>query len=84
MAEESATVKRARKININNVIKAMEEMNNKVAERLEKTQNMKTFVTHCKDPATYANYPSCGLIYRSYRDRQSFQRRRLDDGAEWR
>eukprot|EP00971_Amphidinium_carterae_P239226 4748927-Amphidinium_carterae.1 len=49
-------------ININNVIKALDEMNNKVAERLEKTQNVKTFVTTCKDPATYANYQSCGLI----------------------
>eukprot|EP00971_Amphidinium_carterae_P014893 293972-Amphidinium_carterae.1 len=36
-------------------------MNNRVAERHEKTQNMQIFTTQCKDPATFANYPSCGF-----------------------
>eukprot|EP00971_Amphidinium_carterae_P164106 3253585-Amphidinium_carterae.1 len=31
-----------------------------------------------------AGYSVGDTRYRSYRDRQSFQRRRLDDGAEWR
>eukprot|EP00971_Amphidinium_carterae_P199794 3965642-Amphidinium_carterae.1 len=42
-------------------------MNNKVAERLEKTQNMEIFTTNCKDPAIHANYPSCGLICPDHR-----------------
>eukprot|EP00971_Amphidinium_carterae_P298549 5931684-Amphidinium_carterae.2 len=54
-------------INLNNVIKCLDEMNNTVAERLEKVQNMEMFTTQCKDPATHANYPSCGLICPDYR-----------------
>eukprot|EP00971_Amphidinium_carterae_P291854 5793439-Amphidinium_carterae.2 len=49
-------------INLVNVIKCLDEMNNRVANRLEKTQNMEIFTTQCKDPATFAYYPSCGLI----------------------
>eukprot|EP00971_Amphidinium_carterae_P024512 483014-Amphidinium_carterae.1 len=49
-------------INLVNVIKCLDELNNRVAERLEKVQNMTIFTTQWKDPATYANYPSRGLI----------------------
>eukprot|EP00971_Amphidinium_carterae_P348948 6490758-Amphidinium_carterae.2 len=50
-----------------NVIKALDEMNNNVAERLEKVENMEVFTTQCQDPATHANYPSCGLICPDHR-----------------
>eukprot|EP00971_Amphidinium_carterae_P297531 5911265-Amphidinium_carterae.2 len=49
-------------INLVNVIKCLDELNNRVAEPLEKVQNMTIFTTQCKDSATFANYPSCGLI----------------------
>eukprot|EP00971_Amphidinium_carterae_P039138 769162-Amphidinium_carterae.1 len=54
-------------INLMNVIKALDEMNDRVAERLKKTQNMEIFTTNCKDPSVYSNYPSCGLICPDHR-----------------
>eukprot|EP00971_Amphidinium_carterae_P156908 3110581-Amphidinium_carterae.2 len=50
-------------ININNVIRALDEMNGRVSERLQhQTKNMETFITSCKDPSVDANYPSCGVV----------------------
>eukprot|EP00971_Amphidinium_carterae_P153743 3048408-Amphidinium_carterae.1 len=38
-------------------------MNGRVADRLEvQTLNLRNFLTPCKDPSTYANYPACEVV----------------------
>eukprot|EP00971_Amphidinium_carterae_P348496 6490521-Amphidinium_carterae.2 len=51
------------KINIKNVIKALDVTNGRVADRLEvQTLSIKNFLTLCKDPSTYAKYPACKVF----------------------
>eukprot|EP00971_Amphidinium_carterae_P124237 2461428-Amphidinium_carterae.1 len=54
MAEEGAPGKGA--------ASTLDRINNDVGKHLEGTMNMKTFMTYCKDPSKYANYPACEAV----------------------